>query len=67
MKTTKVLTIGILLGLAIAIGGISLVAYKSAPEDNPSAVEAVADGNVDQSVFPGNWNRWFRPFLRQRL
>ena len=33
MKTSKALTLGILLGIAIAIGGISLMAFSSSPAD----------------------------------
>lgn len=50
MKTTKVLLIGILIGLTLAISGITLMAYKSAAEDNPSAVQAIADRDV---YYPG--------------
>jgi len=50
MKTTKVLFIGILIGLGVAITGITLMAYKSAPEENPSAVQAINDRDV---YYPG--------------
>jgi len=50
MKTTKVLFVGFLFGLAVAITGITLVAYKSVPEDNPSATQAVAERDV---YYPG--------------
>ncbi len=50
MKTTRILFIGILIGMASAIVGISLMASKSAPEDNPSAVQAVSDRDV---YYPG--------------
>ena len=51
MKTTKVLFIGILIGLGFAITGITLMAYKTAPEENKLAVEAVADRDV---YYPGS-------------
>ena len=50
MKTTKVLFIGILIGLGFAITGVTLMAYKTAPEENKSAIEAVADRDV---YYPG--------------
>ena len=50
MTTTKVLLIGVLIGLGMAITGITLMAYKTAPEENPSAVQAVADRDV---YYPG--------------
>ena len=51
MKTTKLLTIGILIGIVIAISGISLMAFSSLPSDTIASNKATDSRDV---YYPGS-------------
>lgn len=50
MKTSKILFVGILIGFGLAIGGIMLMSYKAASEENKSTIEDVTYRDV---YYPG--------------